>query len=873
VTPVLIAPWLLGGVQPAVQIWFFLAIAGSFACWWLSRSREAAVARITVTAAVPLVVAMLLGSLQLLPLSRGTMEQLSSRGARFRGELTGTEKVQSPSKDQDTLAEKFGLMAVDQVQPVSLYPASTRRNLALLVLGVAVFFLGSRLFISPQAQLGLCILVAINGAALAFLGLVQNITPGEQFYEPLTVSSLGVPFASFVNRNNAAGYLNLCLAGTIGLLAWSASRSHETEPTHSSEYASGRLIVRSWRRLVAAVARLNGTTLTACGLAGCIAAAILCSLSRGGSVAMIVAALVTVLAIAVARRQSGRLGWCVLAAAMGSGIVFWVGMSGRVQASLETVFDQSGPSQNIRLAHWRDTLRAVPDFWLTGSGLGTYRYLYPVYEQAERDVWFYHAENQYLEALVETGVFGIGLILALIGLVALANWRLLRSADDGRTFALGVAGTFALSSQVVHAAFDFGLYLAANMMLFALLCGAVSAAAAQRIRVGSFSRILVLPGVRGLSTALSALLFAALLLSFIETQRVATVAKAMDDSDPIADQLEAATPQELQTAIAGLTAALDHRTDDAEVHYRTAKLWTQLYRLQTQELLRRRLTVDVTEDQLRLLASLEVFHAQAQYAARFPASQQLEQLRRSPPVSDNLTNALRHLVLARRSCPLLPHVHLTLAKICAAAVDPSEDRLHLQRTRELASSSPEVLFECGLLELQAGRFDLACASWRQSLSLSDRFLTRIVQLAQVDLNVSHLVAELFPDSPDLLIRVAREQFTGQDDANVRQALAERAAQLLRERNWPQGQHRYWQGAVYALQQRHAEAIASYSQAIKLRPENDAWRYELAVLLAEQGQFDEAREQAKWCARISPHNPQYHEFLKQLHQRTLRQQQG
>jgi hypothetical protein len=143
----------------------------------------------------------------------------------------------------------------------------------------------------------------------------------------------------------------------------------------------------------------------------------------------------------------------------------------------------------------------------------------------------------------------------------------------------------------------------------------------------------------------------------------------------------------------------------------------------------------------------------------------------------------------------------------------------------------------------------------------------------VDLNISHLVAELFPDSPDLLIRVAREQFTGQDDANVRQALAERAAQLLRERNWPQGQHRYWQGAVYALQQRHAEAIASYSQAIKLRPENDAWRYELAVLLAEQGQFDEAREQAKWCARISPHNPQYHEFLKQLHQRTLRQQQG
>jgi tetratricopeptide (TPR) repeat protein len=121
--------------------------------------------------------------------------------------------------------------------------------------------------------------------------------------------------------------------------------------------------------------------------------------------------------------------------------------------------------------------------------------------------------------------------------------------------------------------------------------------------------------------------------------------------------------------------------------------------------------------------------------------------------------------------------------------------------------------------------------------------------------------------------VAREQFSGQQNAHVRQALAARAAHLLRERNWPQEQRSYWQGAVYALQQRHVEAIASYSQAIQLQPKNDAWRYELAVLLAEQGHFDEAREHVKWCARINPANPQYHDLLKQLHQRTLRQQQG
>ena len=129
--------------------------------------------------------------------------------------------------------------------------------------------------------------------------------------------------------------------------------------------------------------------------------------------------------------------------------------------------------------NWADGWRAAEDLLPAGSGLGTYRYIYRAYQQQPYDVWYYHAENQYLQALVEAGLPGLGLLLAVLGLVALACWRLLQHAPDAATYALGVAGTFALSSQAIHAVFDFGLYLPANMLLLALICGAVCGRAAR----------------------------------------------------------------------------------------------------------------------------------------------------------------------------------------------------------------------------------------------------------------------------------------------------------------------------------------------------------------------------------------------------------
>ena len=75
-------------------------------------------------------------------------------------------------------------------------------------------------------------------------------------------------------------------------------------------------------------------------------------------------------------------------------------------------------------------------------------------------------------------IFGLLSQSVLIGLVGAAARRLLRDDPDTRSFAFGIAALFALSGQAIHGFFDFGLYIPANVLLFALLCGAVSGRAA-----------------------------------------------------------------------------------------------------------------------------------------------------------------------------------------------------------------------------------------------------------------------------------------------------------------------------------------------------------------------------------------------------------
>ena len=103
----------------------------------------------------------------------------------------------------------------------SLYPAATREYLALLTLGMAIFVLASVHLVDRQSVVWFFGALGICGAAMYFFGLVQRLSWNGKFYWIFEPMNGGVQsFGPFVNRNNAGGLLNLCLAAGIGLLVW-----------------------------------------------------------------------------------------------------------------------------------------------------------------------------------------------------------------------------------------------------------------------------------------------------------------------------------------------------------------------------------------------------------------------------------------------------------------------------------------------------------------------------------------------------------------------------------------------------------------------------------------------------------------------------
>jgi O-antigen ligase len=95
-----------------------------------------------------------------------------------------------------------------------------------------------------------------------------------------------------------------------------------------------------------------------------------------------------------------------------------------------------------------------------GSGLGSFRDVYPLYERAAQVTTTYavHAHNEYIELVLELGLPGVLLILLFVGWWAYRVWRVWRSAEAG-PFARAAA--IASAAVLIHSFVDFPLRTAA----------------------------------------------------------------------------------------------------------------------------------------------------------------------------------------------------------------------------------------------------------------------------------------------------------------------------------------------------------------------------------------------------------------------------
>ncbi|MDZ4683938.1 MAG: hypothetical protein SH850_02540, partial [Planctomycetaceae bacterium] len=200
----ILLPWSFGGVDAFSQYLMFVFLVVAEAAFVLRLLLAGSTAAIIPSAAIPAAAIVVCGFLQTLDLGQNAIATLSPQAAVLRSQLLDDGEPLPGGTENDE----------PRVHTLSLYAPATRKETALLLAGLAVLLLAAQVFAQPREVLWLASALAINGAAIAYLGIMQKLSWNGQIYWSVPTEG-NTPFGPFVNRNGGGGYLVLCLTGTI----------------------------------------------------------------------------------------------------------------------------------------------------------------------------------------------------------------------------------------------------------------------------------------------------------------------------------------------------------------------------------------------------------------------------------------------------------------------------------------------------------------------------------------------------------------------------------------------------------------------------------------------------------------------------------
>ena len=330
--------------------------------------------------------------------------------------------------------------------PWSVTPYLTFQDLLLWIAFVLVFVVAHHTVASRRGVRRLTVCLVLLGVASGAYGLVQWLTVlgGGGASEGFQASG------SFGNRNHYAFFQEMLLLVGLG---WLSMRWHEG-PRRAADRAEAQE--------AKARASLVGLGVALIGLS------LLFSLSRSG---IAFAAAGGAFFLFLTRRARGTflaVAGGLLAAAL------WIGI-GPVVSRFEVIPDELSGEAG-RTTVWRDSLGALGDFWLTGSGASSFQYVYPMYRSFGGRRFYSWAHNDYLQVGIELGLPGLALVAALLfSIVRRARTVRRDLLESGSSLAQLHAGYCAAALAVAfHSFTDFGLHLPANAALFGVILAAVT---------------------------------------------------------------------------------------------------------------------------------------------------------------------------------------------------------------------------------------------------------------------------------------------------------------------------------------------------------------------------------------------------------------
>jgi O-antigen ligase len=159
----------------------------------------------------------------------------------------------------------------------------------------------------------------------------------------------------------------------------------------------------------------------------------------------------------------------------------WIGLDAVVSR-----FFGASEDFHFRRTIWQNTSQILKDFPLFGSGLGTFRHIFPMYRSFHLRGMVTHAENDFLQLASEVGLVGFLPLVILFLLLFLRGASRIRSLSPGdpRRY-IGVGGLVGILALLFHSQVERNMQVPANAFLFTLLWGIVLTLPPQETKIKS----------------------------------------------------------------------------------------------------------------------------------------------------------------------------------------------------------------------------------------------------------------------------------------------------------------------------------------------------------------------------------------------------
>lgn len=348
---------------------------------------------------------------------------------------------------------------IQVVFATSVSPSISFSSLHLSVAYLFVFIMILDCFRTKESLKIILITLVASGTIQAFYGASMVLTGLEySFFEEKSYMK-GLATGTFVNRNHLAGYLEMTLACGIGLLIGLRSNKKITLNHVSAWLLSEKAVVR-----IAVVIMVIALVMTR---------------SRMGNVSFISSLLLCSLVLAAFSREY-KLRFLLLIASFivvdSLILAQYFGLDqlhARITATQINDVYQAGElvarQNEVRDEVFIYAKSLISEFWLTGSGAGTFEIVFQ--SVAGPDIYnhFDHAHNDYLQLLIEYGLPGF--ILFLFFSILCFRQALLAVIKPASTFrqGIGFVSLMSITSLALHSVTDFNLQIPANALTLVAL--------------------------------------------------------------------------------------------------------------------------------------------------------------------------------------------------------------------------------------------------------------------------------------------------------------------------------------------------------------------------------------------------------------------